>query len=61
VEESIADVKEMIQQRLGMDGPWQREWADEVQGLLERDAGWGWYGFWTTVKRNVLVSITCRE
>jgi hypothetical protein len=56
VEESISDVKEMIQQRLGLEGPWEKEWADEVQGLLERDAGWGWQGFWMTVKKNVMVS-----
>jgi len=46
----------MIQQRLGMDGLWETEWVEEVQGLLERDAGWGWNGFWSTIRRNVLVS-----
>lgn len=42
-----------------MDGPWQLEWAEEVQSLLERDAGWGWKGFWETVSRNVKVSSIC--
>ena len=56
VEKSIDDVKEMIQSRLGMDGPWEEEWVEEVQGLLERDAGWGWKGFWEMLQRNVEVS-----
>ncbi|OCF35815.1 hypothetical protein I316_02308 [Kwoniella heveanensis BCC8398] len=54
VEEAIADVKEMIIERLGSESDaWEREWVDEVQGLLERDAGWGWGGFWETIERNV--------
>lgn len=58
VEESIADVKEMIIERLGCEsGDWEVEWIEEVQGLLERDAGWGWVGFWECVKRNLLVRI----
>ena len=56
VEDSISDVRDMIQHRLGMDGPWETEWVEEVQGLLERDAGWGWNGFWSTIRRNILVS-----
>ncbi|ORX38180.1 hypothetical protein BD324DRAFT_619872 [Kockovaella imperatae] len=52
VEESISDVKEMIQQRLGKNGPWEEEWVEEVQGLLERDAGWGWSGFWDMIWAN---------
>ena len=61
VEDSIADVKDMIVSRLGTDSPananvkdWEREWVGEVQGLLERDAGWGWRGFWETVRRNIV-------
>lgn len=51
----ILDVKEMIQQRVGIDGPWEREWLEEVQELLRRDAGWGWKGFWQTVLHNLNV------
>ena len=57
VEESIADVKDMIQQRVGLQGPWEEEWVEEVQGLLERDSGWGWRGFWQMVLRNVKASL----
>ncbi|WWC71238.1 uncharacterized protein I206_105191 [Kwoniella pini CBS 10737] len=54
VEEAISDVKEMIIGRLGTsDNAWEKEWVEEVQGLLERDAGWNWKGFWTTIKQNV--------
>jgi hypothetical protein len=50
------DVKEMIVERLGLgSGEWEAEWLDEVQGLLERDAGWGWKGFWECVRRNLKV------
>ncbi len=52
VEESIADVKEMIQERVGIQGDWQREWSNEVQKLLEMDAGWGWKGFWQMIQKN---------
>jgi len=31
------------------------EWCEEVQGLLERDAGWGWKGFWEMVRDNLKV------
>jgi len=55
VENSIQDVKEMIISRLG--DQWKREWVEEVQGLLERDAGWGWKGFWECVKRNLDVRL----
>jgi len=44
----------MIIHRLGPDG-WKEEWFEEVQGLLERDAGWGWKGFWECVKKNLEV------
>jgi len=57
VAESIADVKEMIRDRVGVDGPWEVEWAEEVQKLLEMDAGWGWKGFWETVLANLRVSV----
>ncbi|ODN92127.1 hypothetical protein L198_05799 [Cryptococcus wingfieldii CBS 7118] len=57
VEESILDVKEMIIDRLGTkDGSWEKEWFDEVQSLLEMDAGWNWKGFWATVKKNLEMS-----
>jgi hypothetical protein len=63
VEESIADVKQMIQFRLGTDPgiesdvpDWEVEWVHEVQTLLEMDAGWGWKGFWECVRYNVIVS-----
>ncbi|OCF75654.1 hypothetical protein I204_02946 [Kwoniella mangroviensis CBS 8886] len=53
VEESISDVKDMIIQRLGSEGDvWEKEWVEEVQSLLERDAGWNWKGFWQTVAKN---------
>ncbi|WVQ79765.1 hypothetical protein IAT38_001865 [Cryptococcus sp. DSM 104549] len=54
VEESIADVREMIIDRLGKEGAWEEEWVREVQGLLEMDAGWGWGGFWGTVRKNLV-------
>ncbi|KAL7422608.1 hypothetical protein Q5752_003256 [Cryptotrichosporon argae] len=59
VEQSIADVRALIVRRLGSgidpDGvpAWEREWGQEVQDLLVRDAGWGWAGFWNTVERNI--------
>jgi hypothetical protein len=56
VEESIADILPDIKHRLGDDGPWQQEWVEEVQKVLEMDAGWGWKGFWETIRRNVEVS-----
>jgi hypothetical protein len=52
VENSIQDVKEMIISRLGPN-EWRQEWVGEVQGLLERDAGWGWNGFWDCVGKNL--------
>ncbi|WVW85244.1 hypothetical protein I302_107282 [Kwoniella bestiolae CBS 10118] len=59
VEESILDVKEMIIQRLGSTGDaWEKEWVEEVQSLLERDAGWNWRGFWETVAKNVITPPT---
>lgn len=45
----------MIISRLG--DQWKREWVDEVQGLLDRDAGWGWKGFWECVRKNLDVRL----
>lgn len=60
VEDSLADVKGMIQQRLGAhpDSGWEEEWVEEVQKVLEMDAGWGWKGFWETVRMNLLVRVS---
>lgn len=63
VEEGIADVKDMIRSRLGDRGEfdvggvpeWEKEWVEEVQKLLEMDAGWGWRGFWLCVRTNIKV------
>jgi hypothetical protein len=50
---------EMAEQR--GEGPeveeWEREWVQEVQKLLEMDAGWDWLGFLTTVLANVKVGL----
>jgi hypothetical protein len=60
--EAILDVRKDIRTRLGderfPDGTaaWEVEWAEEVDGLLARDAGWGWGGFWTCVRDNIKVS-----
>lgn len=56
---SIEDVRGDIRKRLGEaeeDGVplWEMEWAAEVDGLLARDAGWGWEGFWSCVLDNIL-------
>ncbi|KGB76206.2 hypothetical protein CNBG_2044 [Cryptococcus deuterogattii R265] len=54
VEDSIADVKDMIIERLGTKGDqWEKEWFQEVQNLLQMDAGWGWRGFWETIMKNL--------
>jgi len=50
----------MIISRLGPD-EWKREWIEEVQGLLERDAGWGWRGFWECVGKNLDVSLSSSQ
>lgn len=57
--DSIEDVRGDIKLRLGdeeADGVtlWEAEWAAEVDGLLARDAGWGWEGFWSCVLENIL-------
>ncbi|BEI89300.1 uncharacterized protein CcaverHIS019_0206620 [Cutaneotrichosporon cavernicola] len=57
---SIADVLPDIKARLGNtmlpDGTraWEAEWAEEVDGLLARDAGWGWEGFWMCVRDDLV-------
>jgi hypothetical protein len=70
VEDSIEDVKPMLKQRLGdaiafrqVDSgvaedvlAWEVEWAEEVQKVLEMDAGWGLSGFWDMVLYNLKVS-----
>nr|KIR49488.1 hypothetical protein I312_01645 [Cryptococcus bacillisporus CA1280] len=54
VEDSIADVKDIIIERLGAkDDQWEKEWFQEVQNLLQMDAGWGWRGFWETIMKNL--------
>ena len=72
VEDSIRDILPMLQQRLGeqiafevTDGGatesimlWEVEWVDEVQKVLEMDAGWGLRGFWDMVLYNLKVSLT---
>lgn len=72
MEESLADAREMIVERLGESGQggpgdqearvevpdWEQEWTQEVQKVLELDAGWGWQGFWDCVERNLRVSLS---
>lgn len=63
VKEAIEDVQADIKARLGdsrlPDGTleWEAEWAAEVEGLLARDAGWGWEGFWTCILGNMKVGM----
>jgi hypothetical protein len=70
VEQSLSDVKEMIIERLGSitadadaaaDATsipaWEEEWTEEVQKVLEMDAGWAWKQFWECVERNLKVSL----
>lgn len=62
VEQAIHDIKPMIISRVGKDALsehdslplWEKEWCDEVQSLLERDAGWNWRGFWECIRHNIL-------
>lgn len=61
MEDSIADVKDMIIARLGAkDDQWEKEWFQEVQNLLQMDAGWGWRGFWETIMKNLKVGSECQ-
>nr|ODN86252.1 hypothetical protein L203_04370 [Cryptococcus depauperatus CBS 7841] len=53
IEESISDVREMIIERLGVQGQWEEEWIEEVQKLLKMDAGWDWRDFWSTILSNM--------
>lgn len=39
------------------DWEWEREWVQEVQELVTRDAGWGWAGFWGMVAWGLNVSL----
>ena len=66
MEESLADVKEMVIHRLGAGEQdaskdemqeWEVEWTEEVQKVLEMDAGWGWKGFWECVELNIKVCV----
>lgn len=70
VEESISDILPLLKQRLGSekafsytDGEthedifcWEVEWVDEVQKVLEMDAGWALAVFWDMVLFNLEVS-----
>jgi hypothetical protein len=70
VEDSIRDILPMLQQRLSDQTAfmvtcggvsesimlWEVEWVDEVQKVLEMDAGWGLRGFWDMVLYNLKVS-----
>jgi hypothetical protein len=70
VEDSIADILPLLKQRLGneqaftyTDGEtqedifsWEVEWVDEVQKVLEMDAGWGLAVFWDMVLHNLEAS-----
>ena len=70
MEESIVDILPLLKQRLGnepafrhVDGQdqedissWEVEWTDEVQKVLEMDAGWGLAVFWDMVLYNIEVS-----
>jgi hypothetical protein len=67
-EESISDVKVMIQQRVdnafatsqgNASGifEWEKEWIEQVQSLLAMDAGWDFRGFWNMVLYNLKVRI----
>ncbi len=59
----------MIQQRLGsvkagrttqVDEDvleWEVEWVEQVQSLLEMDAGWNFRGFWDMMLYNLRVSV----
>lgn len=63
MEESISDILPLLRQRLGSetafrfaDGhrqedifAWEVEWVDEVQKVLEMDAGWGLAVFWDMI------------
>lgn len=59
VEESILDVKDLLQLQYAQDEQrWRPEWVEAVQELLERDAGWNWQGFWSCVADNLEVHLS---
>ncbi|WOO77262.1 JmjC domain-containing protein 4 [Vanrija pseudolonga] len=67
---AIDDVRGDIKARLGSATveiagetvpAWEAEWAAEVDGLLARDAGWGWAGFWGCVLENIMHPPTSAE
>jgi hypothetical protein len=67
VEDAISDVKELLQEQAfktarAVDAKstkeplsWEKEWFEQVQSLLEMDAGWGLRGFWSMVLYNLRV------
>lgn len=68
VEEAISDVKALLRDHAvqSIDSsktvdsdvqPWEFEWLNQVQSLLEMDAGWGLRGFWGMVLHNLRVRI----
>lgn len=69
VEDAISDVKILLQEqalktaKTMMPGSsrdtlsWETEWFEQVQSLLEMDAGWGLRGFWTMVAYNLRVGV----
>jgi hypothetical protein len=69
VEEAISDVKMLLRDiatpvsspetaHSEVVQPWEIEWLNQVQNLLEMDAGWGLRGFWGMVLYNLRVRIT---
>jgi hypothetical protein len=71
VEEAISDVKTLLRDHAFKPShppnaaspevvhPWEVEWLDQVQSLLEMDAGWGLRGFWGMVLHNLRVRLVC--
>ncbi|KAJ9128045.1 hypothetical protein QFC24_000336 [Naganishia onofrii] len=65
VEDAISDVKELLQEQALKTAravdvkstkeplSWEKEWFEQVQSLLEMDAGWGLRGFWSMVLYNL--------
>jgi len=54
VEEALSDVREMMEESWKPEGPeqsdgWQEEWVAVVQDVLKKNAGWGWFEFWSMV------------
>jgi hypothetical protein len=68
VEDAIDDVKIMLRDHAAKQSgtgvgavnnnvrEWEVEWLEQVQKLLEMDAGWGLRGFWAMVAYNLQVS-----